>query len=177
MHCSQTRTGSQNITSVHQSDLPKCLGACSDRVGDGCVGVVFDQSMLGGFENCYLLNATGTANYPVNMTFAELRSNTGSETSGNDSSNSAWIAGPVVGVIAAVLLLAAGFWWFRRNRQRSRQMQQESVAYEKYSYPRPAEKSGISTSSYASELPQPLERPYELQDRNSERMYQHEMPS
>jgi len=55
--CWQGRTGTNNITSYHDSDIDSCIDTCANYSGgQDCVGVTFDNSMQSGYENCYLLS-------------------------------------------------------------------------------------------------------------------------
>lgn len=115
INCGQVNTGT-NITSMHVQNLTSCMDACAQS-NQNCIGVVFDSTLQGGFENCYLQNTTSTMSEQASATYAALNGSgapASSSTSSADSSSStlnsvkskAWIAGPVLGGIAALLLLA-----------------------------------------------------------------------
>lgn len=153
--CFEGRVGSSNMTSVYSANITGCIDECATYTGpDPCLAVFYDNSFADGFDNCYLLNATGSATSPLNSTYAELvsgnnttgapatsipttsvpatstpaaslSSSTPGSSSSSSSSSKAWIAGPVVGVIAAVAILAVGFFWLRR---RARQNQDIKLA-------------------------------------------------
>jgi hypothetical protein len=123
--CFEGRVGSSNITSVYSANITGCIDECATYNGtDICLAVFFDNSFDDGFDNCYLLNATGTETAPLNSTYAELvasDNSTSASTSTSDSNSSsskAWIAGPVVGAVAAMTLIALGFLWWRRRAGR-----------------------------------------------------------
>jgi hypothetical protein len=130
IHCGQTSAGS-NITSIHMQNLTSCMDACASS-DQKCVGVVFDSKLEGGFKNCYLQNTTNTVADMGSATYAALSSGTssgggsGSNDGGNNSSSTsssssskAWIAGPVIGGIAAVALVAFLAFWLRKRKARA----------------------------------------------------------
>ncbi|CAO2652753.1 Nn.00g021640.m01.CDS01 [Neocucurbitaria sp. VM-36] len=132
IHCGQLNTGT-NITSLHTQNVTACMDACatSDKK---CVGVLFDSSLQGGYKNCYLQNTTSVITDQASATYAILAGTSlpsssaspsaGSGSGNNNSSSSgggskAWIAGPVIGGIAALAILGfALFWWRRRKAKR-----------------------------------------------------------
>ena len=112
---------SSDIISYHEDDLNTCLDRCANYTSQACLGVVFDPSLQNGYENCYLKNSTGLPIYNSASSSALLNSYPGNSTSPSSSSSSggsrskAWIAGPVIGGLAAVALLIALAWWLRRR--------------------------------------------------------------
>jgi hypothetical protein len=148
INCGQANTGT-NITSIHTQNVTACMDACagSDK---GCRGVVFDAKLGSGFNNCYLKNTTSTTADMSSAMYAVLKdappassspadpSNTGTSTSSSSSSTSkAWIAGPVLGGIAAIALLALLALWLRK-----RKVKNAGVT--------PLEKDGVPTSHYGA---------------------------
>ena len=125
LSCNTGRAGSQNFTSVRSNSLDDCLQKCSSETGQRCLGVLVDMGLEDGFENCYLLNATGQAlTGGANMTFAEVTASQKSAASSDQSANNqdrgaskAWIAGPVIGVLAVIAIVAGGWYCWRRRRQ------------------------------------------------------------
>ncbi|CRG91606.1 hypothetical protein PISL3812_08656 [Talaromyces islandicus] len=143
--CFEARAGSNNFTSVYSANITGCVDECAAYDGpESCLAVFYDNTCADGFDNCYLLNATGTQTVPRNCTYAELASGnpsgsspspspstsavpststepspgaSSSDSSSGGSSSKAWIAGPVVGVVAAVAIAFAGFLWWRRRQQ------------------------------------------------------------
>lgn len=128
IHCGQASSGT-NMTMMHTQNVTACMNACAAT--DKCVGVVFDSSLAGGFKNCYLQNTTNTVADLSSYMYASLSSKSGnsndnSNNNNNSGSNSstkkskskskAWIAGVVIGAIAALALIAFAIWWFRRRR-------------------------------------------------------------
>lgn len=64
--------GSSNITSVHSANISGCIDECAIYNGtESWLAVFYDDSFNDGFENCYLLNDTGTEIAPLNSTYAE----------------------------------------------------------------------------------------------------------
>ncbi|CRG85544.1 hypothetical protein PISL3812_02595 [Talaromyces islandicus] len=156
--CFEGRVGSSNITSVYSANITGCVDQCATYTGpDSCLAVFYDNSFADGFDNCYLLNATGSETAPLNATYAELVSGhnatstpapsssepsssepsssapslstsssstpssspppspTSSGSDNHSSSSKAWVAGPVLSVIAAGAILALGFFWLRKR--------------------------------------------------------------
>lgn len=137
--CYGGRSGSSNVTSMYSANITSCVDACADYSGsESCLGVWFDNSFADGFDNCYLLNDTGSDAGFSNSTFAMLASGTPSNSSSSPStsttpsasatnsssssgssggsSSKAWIAGPVIGGLAAVAIAFAGLFFWRRRR-------------------------------------------------------------
>ncbi|KAK3717681.1 hypothetical protein LTR37_005748 [Vermiconidia calcicola] len=190
VECYDGRVGSDNITSQHETSVEDCLESCSIRTGLGCIGVVFDIELLDGFNNCYLLNETGTPNKGANATFAQLTQQavdgaTPSETNGDGESNeasSAWVAGPVIGVVLLLALIIGGFfWWRRRSEKRQAQLDEQQPTISEL----PSDHGVWEAKPYAMHkadgpmheqfhMLQSQER-YELADPNSQRALQHEL--
>jgi hypothetical protein len=128
IHCGKVISGT-NITSMHTQNITSCMDACA-TYDQKCVGIVFDSSLSGGFKNCYLQNTTNTVSDQASATYAAMSSgssngngnNSGDSTNTNDSSSSssskAWIAGPVLGGIAAIALIAFLIFFIRRRKAR-----------------------------------------------------------
>jgi hypothetical protein len=150
MTCFEGRVGSSNITSIYSANITGCIDECATYNGtDSCLAVFFDNSFDDGFENCYLLNATGTETAPLNSTYAELVSSedstsasTSDSSDSNSSSSKAWIAGPVVGAVVAVTIVALGFLWWRRRIGRQQDMKFAPMELEQS--PPPVKTVGIS---------------------------------
>lgn len=135
IRCGQLSTGS-NVTSVHSQNLTACMDACASSETK-CVGALFDASLTGGYNNCYLQNTTNVVMDSPSATYAAVTdtqqvlpnstwtdtpsaSTTSASTNANSKSSSkAWIAGPVVGCVAAVAAIAFAIFWIRK-RKRSR---------------------------------------------------------
>lgn len=119
IHCGQLNTGT-NITAVHKQNVTACMDACANR--KNCVGVLFDSSLQGGYQNCYLQNTTSVISDQSSATYAVL-SGSGAPTSpnpdDNSSSSKAWIAGPVVGGLAGIAALVGAFFLVRRWRTKN----------------------------------------------------------
>ncbi|KAF1998799.1 hypothetical protein P154DRAFT_536109 [Amniculicola lignicola CBS 123094] len=131
IHCNQLNTGT-NLTSVHRENITSCIDTCSNR--EKCIGVVFDSSLLGGYENCYLQNTTSVITDQASATYAILAdtplpsstssatsspSSSASSDSSTSSSNSpsrAWIAGPVIGGLAGLAIIGLAIFWWRRYK-------------------------------------------------------------
>ncbi|PSN68907.1 hypothetical protein BS50DRAFT_327832 [Corynespora cassiicola Philippines] len=135
VHCGQLNTGT-NITSVHRQNITSCMDACASS-DQNCVGIVFDSSLSGGYNNCYLQNTTSVISDRASATYALLTGTTiptasttpsgnsgtnppGGSDGDSDSSSQAWIAGPVIGGVAAIAIIAGAlFWWRRRKNKQS----------------------------------------------------------
>jgi hypothetical protein len=128
IHCGQVNSGT-NITSIHSQNITSCMDACANH-DQKCIGVVFDSNLSGGFKNCYLQNTTNTVSDQASATYAALANGSSGNGNGNgngnnnsdDSSSSpskAWIAGPVLGGIAAIALLAFAIFWWRRRKAKA----------------------------------------------------------
>jgi hypothetical protein len=128
IHCGQLNTGT-NITSLHTQNITACIDACATwEDNNGCVGVVFDVSLAGGYRNCYLQNTTSIIIDQDKRTYAIL-SGTSIPTSSptttalpgipderKGSTSKAWVAGPVIGGIALLAIIAFGLFWWRRRK-------------------------------------------------------------
>lgn len=135
IHCGQLNQGS-NITSVHTQNVTACMDACAAS-DQKCVGILFDSTLAGGFNNCYLQNTTSVISDQASATYAVLSnaalpsssaspgsgSGSGSSSGGSSSSSSsskAWIAGPVVGGLGGLAIIGAAlFFWRRRKANRA----------------------------------------------------------
>ena len=129
--------------------------------------------MLSGFENYYLLTATGTPLPGANATYAE-RVLTKSDGGGSQ----AWIAGPVVGGVVALGLVAAAVCWWQRKQQR-RRTGTKVLPNDEIDVPSQRvhmlPKHPIEMDRDAEMLPEKDgNATYELSDPNTERLYQHE---
>jgi hypothetical protein len=145
VHCGQLSTGT-NITSIHSQNITSCMDSCATT--DKCIGVVFDSALQNGFKNCYLQNTTSTVTEKASATYAALSgSNIPSATpsggsgsgsgsvdgvnTGSESSSKAWIAGPVIGGLAAIAIIAfAIFWWRRRKAGAANAVEKDSTVHQ-----------------------------------------------
>lgn len=135
------------------------------------------MSLTEGFRHCYLLNETGSAQTGgASATFAEIVaarevSETGSsDEDGGSSSSKVWIAGAVIGAVAAVAGGLFGALWGRRRR-RSRQAQYDPT-------PTAGELEAPGKAHIPSKPQEKDGRPtvrHELRDPNSERLWPPEM--
>ncbi|KPI34674.1 uncharacterized protein AB675_67 [Cyphellophora attinorum] len=116
-------------SSVFSQRLPECLGACANTTSDECAAVSFDATGDDGYENCYMMsNAHNNGSRPFwrlaqrndDGSGQAASSNSGDDetkdTGGAGNGSKAWIAGPVVGSLAAVAALVFAAWWWRRRR-------------------------------------------------------------
>lgn len=113
--CNQDNGGG-NITAQHADSLDSCIDSCATYTKADCLGAVFDVTMANGYENCYLKSAIGGSETNRNSVTFALRQTT--PTNSNHKTSKAWIAGPVIGAIAAILIIAGLWWWWRRRKQR-----------------------------------------------------------
>jgi hypothetical protein len=97
------------------------MDACAS-IKLNCVGAQFDSSLAGGYNNCYLQNTTNVVMQLASATYAAVSNiqqvppnSTNTEGKGRSSSK-AWIAGPVVGGVAAVAAVVFATFWVRRRK-------------------------------------------------------------
>ncbi|KAK0124611.1 hypothetical protein ONS95_009560 [Cadophora gregata] len=134
LSCGEDRPGN-NITAQHAGSLGDCVDACATDTQANCLGAVFDTNMVNGYENCYLKSAVGFTTVQSGFTFA-LRQTTSNNTSSDNltppspdkSSNKAWIAGLVVGVVVAIALIIAAIWWFRKRKVSKKEVESTEIA-------------------------------------------------
>lgn len=186
VHCGQASSGT-NMTMLHAQNVTSCMDACAASE-QKCVGVVFDGSLAGGFKNCYLQNTTNTVADLSSYIYASLSSsssNSGNSNNGNNNGNNnngssstkkskstskAWIAGVVIGAIAALALIAFAIWWFRRRRAAAA----SNAAIEKDGHefghygPAPAYSPGATQGSYTDAPLVGREAPMELSGQSHE---------
>lgn len=147
--CYEGRKGASNFTAYHDARLDGCIDRCANHEGQKCVGVTFDFAMESGFENCYLLNATGSPDKGMKSHFAQFSDSidTTSTTTSNtrQSSSKAWIAGPVVGGVV-LALLALGLFFWRRSQKRNRNRE---LAWRQPNHPEQASKHGAAIEDVA----------------------------
>ncbi|KAF2124967.1 hypothetical protein P153DRAFT_349095 [Dothidotthia symphoricarpi CBS 119687] len=127
INCGQSNAGS-NITNIHSQNITSCMDACaaSDK---SCIGIVFDSSLQFGYNNCALQSTSNIVTTQSQATYAALSSETAASTpsSSTSSGSKAWIAGPVIGGIAALALLAfALLWWRRRKAKKAPYVQKDA---------------------------------------------------
>ncbi|RDW93047.1 uncharacterized protein DSM5745_00369 [Aspergillus mulundensis] len=157
IRCYEARGGTGNLTTVHTASLEICMDRCAsyDPIADSesnfgvetpeCVGVVFDRSMAGGYENCALLSEVGGSMGDINSTFARVTKTVDPREEGSGSESKAWIAGPVVGGVAGVVILGVVAWWWRRRRMA--QGAEEALSPDAESKPVVAPYSIVSTET------------------------------
>ncbi|KAL9095539.1 MAG: hypothetical protein Q9165_002410 [Trypethelium subeluteriae] len=158
-----------DIASFRSQNMSVCADACAtytNSSGYDCVGVVFDSSLVDGYQNCYLKSIIGNVSAQAGHHWALLaqradNSSTNSSSEGAPShfpnssqslsrSSKRWIAGPVIGTVVAVGAIAGLFFWFRRQRRLSRSNEYTS---------------GVASLPYLKERPyeQPGAGPFEMQ--------------
>lgn len=112
INCGQLNTGT-NMTSIHAQNITSCMDSCANSTSN-CIAIVFDSSLQGGYNNCYLQNTTSVITDQTSATYAVV-TGTGAPDS-DKSSSKAWIAGPVIGGVVALALIGAAIWWWRRRK-------------------------------------------------------------
>lgn len=127
-------TDGQNISTLHSPSFNNCMEACAtyappqDQTGGDCVAVLFQPDGADGYENCYL-KATARSQVPRSAWRLGVRldstgqpvpgaSGDSNSTSNNGGGSKAWIAGPVVGAVAAVAVFLGVCFWCRKRRSR-----------------------------------------------------------
>lgn len=118
-----------SITISYEVSIQDCTNKCT-LSGDGsCLGIVYDTQLTNGWENCSLKNATApmvnsTSGSTVALLNSESNTPPGSSTAsasgggGSSPKSKAWIAGPIIGIVAAVATLIAAWQWARRKKSR-----------------------------------------------------------
>jgi PAN domain len=125
--CSQEATSATNLTFVHETNITSCMDRCASWSDTpACEAIIFDPTMGIGYENCQLLNSVNLVASASNVNYASIvssnssspaTSSSSSSSSSGGSSSKAWIAGPVIGGIAAVAAIGLGFWWWNRRKR------------------------------------------------------------
>ena len=185
--CGEDRFGS-DIETRHADSYQECVDLCDKHTGDDkCVGVVHDSKMVNGYENCYLKSAIGVATSDKDgYTFA-LRQDSpdssdpsdpppNSDPSGSPGSpgspgssgskSKAWIAGPVIGIVAAVLLIMAIVWW-RRKRGSKKDAEAQAPSYQEMGSP--------DAAAYGHNELASSQHPPEKHPELAQPVYRHEM--
>lgn len=120
------------IGQVHTDTFDACIDYCASLVNDTakCTVALYQPTAADGFENCYLKTVSASAysdsSYHVAV-LNQLEYPSGSEptstpaTTSNphpSSGNKSWIAGAIIGPLAAIGLIAGLIlWWNRRKRR------------------------------------------------------------
>ncbi|KAF2101666.1 hypothetical protein NA57DRAFT_53617 [Rhizodiscina lignyota] len=140
LSCNQNQPGN-DLSQFHAATIQDCVSACEEYSLGKCVGVILDTEMKNGFQNCYLKSGIGSplpnsqgyvlalqggtvssssssSSSPSSSSPTSPPTTTPSSSSGGGSSSKAWIAGPVIGGIAALGLVGALFWFLGRRRRR-----------------------------------------------------------
>ncbi|OKL56062.1 hypothetical protein UA08_08619 [Talaromyces atroroseus] len=122
--CAQEATSATNLTFVHETNITSCMDRCATYSDPpACEAIIFDPTMGIGYENCQLLNSVNLVASASNVNYAHIVSSNSSgsgktsDASSSGSSSEAWIAGPVVGGIAAVAAIGLGLWWWNRRKR------------------------------------------------------------
>lgn len=135
MTCDATADG-RNISTVYAASFGDCMDICAtySESSSFCNAVNYQPNGDDGYENCYLL-ADGQSNGTRSSWRTALRiDSTGRQVDGSSgatsksgSSSKAWIAGPVVGVIAAVAILLGAYFWWRKRQSKNKGTRQGSI--------------------------------------------------
>lgn len=142
INCNFDRVG-DDIIQVRKEDFDGCIDACANYYnstipnGPTCQAVVFNAASNRGYLNCFLkgsqqalspsndFDAAVFVNAVNNGTAVPSPTESSKPSSGHSSK--AWIAGPVLGVIAAFAIGAAVAWWCRGRGKRYKQPPQEDT--------------------------------------------------
>lgn len=65
--CSTGRSGSENLTSIHELNVTACMDAYAEQRTQGCKAILFNMFITEGYDNCYLLNATSAKGSSINI--------------------------------------------------------------------------------------------------------------
>lgn len=107
--------------------MESCTATASNS---SCVSVIYDDLMQEGFDNCYLQSSLGIfagSGFAHSAWVSEFKNDTAANSTGTTSPASssasssskkslAWIAGPVVGIIAIATIGIILFTWRRKRR-------------------------------------------------------------
>lgn len=139
--CDQTADG-EVIGQIHTSDFSTCIDYCSTYVNgnQSCSTAVYQPTAADQYENCYLkssaqyiysrtgynfatlangkVNATNTTNSPSSTGGSGISVPSSTFSNKNSDSSKAWIAGAVIGPLAAVAILVGVIIGRRRRRNR-----------------------------------------------------------
>lgn len=121
------------ISSVYETNFEDCIDACAsytpeDTSGRHCVAASYEPDGADGYENCYLMASAHTNGTRPNWRLAQLLDSSGQTVPASNGANStgggggskAWIAGPVIGALAAIALAVGGFLWYRKRHSSSK---------------------------------------------------------
>ncbi|CAN9387748.1 unnamed protein product [Alternaria alternata] len=118
IHCGKLNQG-LNITSLQAQNITYCMDACAVNK-DGCTAVLYSSSLDDGYQNCHLQKTINEVIDSANATYATIASSDSDNSSSGSSPSKAWIAGPVIGGIAALAAIGfAIFWWRRRKTKKA----------------------------------------------------------
>jgi hypothetical protein len=104
------------------------MDACAANK-DGCTAVLYASSLDDGYQNCHLQKTINEVIDSANATYATIASSDSDNTSSGSSPSKAWIAGPVIGGIAALAAIGFAIFWWRRRKTR------KASAVHKYAEP------------------------------------------
>lgn len=126
--CKQSIDGDV-IGQTHTASLESCVDYCATFVNgsQSCTAVRHQPNADDGWENCYLQAPAqffSASRSDYNMALLATQLNTTNSSSSSSSSNTdaessskAWIAGAVVGPLAAIGLLVGGFFWLQKKKR------------------------------------------------------------
>ena len=123
------------ISSHYEANFAGCMDSCASYEpkgqGEKCAAVLYEYDGANGYENCYLMaDAAWNSSRETWQLAQVLTSTTSGGSNSNDtdtspssgssntssSSSKAWIAGPVIGVLAVIAIVAGVFFCIRKRR-------------------------------------------------------------
>ena len=108
------------LSSVYTQDMTDCISACDNYTDTQCLAVSYFPNGDAGYENCLLMSNVQSNYSLTDSQFAQRLNTTSGDTSvcntKASSTSKAWVAGPVIGALAAIAILVFAIWWCRKRR-------------------------------------------------------------
>lgn len=178
--CLHTSDG-RDLNVSHEEDLGACVRRCAEFGADNgtsCCAAVYDGSLRGGFENCYLRGEGVSLRQAEGFAIAVLEDSSlgpepgpsaqaGPGASGKSADKTPVIAGSVAGGIATVIVVVIALLWWRKRRRRVAEAVYRGSEPPKHSelpvYPRELDSANKICELHDSNTIQT--RPYEMESR------------
>lgn len=169
--CDQTADG-EDIGQIYMPNFSACMDYCSTYTNGSksCSAAVYQPTAADQFENCYLkssaqyiysrtgynlatvassrVNNTNTSNNPSNAGNGGVSVSTSTPSNNKSNSSKAWIAGAVIGPLAAIaFLIVVILYWRRRHNTRDRASQTKITEVPYHNGPNTALYSAVQPGS------------------------------